>query len=156
MDATETGTFNVAVVEGVGLLNRTTGELVDLTDVAQTSAVYQHVQAAEQELRRVKRALAQALADQARERGQRTIHFDGGKVVVGSDTAIEWRDVAGMKRELLEAGMPLERAWEIVTETVDYKVAAVEANRAAKANPVYAEIIDRHRVVVPKNPSITF
>ena len=51
--------------------------------------------------------------------------------------------------------MPAERVAEIVIETVDAKVSAVEAKKAAGANAVYAEIIERHKTVYPKSPSVS-
>jgi nucleoid DNA-binding protein len=66
-----------------------------------------------------------------------------------------YRDPAALKKALIEAGMPPERANEIVVETVDRKVSGREANAAAKSNPVYKEIIEAATLTVDKPFRVT-
>lgn len=131
------------------------GEIVNLNDVFEVARAYRSVLDIESELRHAKDVLRSALVARSQAEGRKTMHLEGlGKVEVRGGVEMVY-DAQAIKRELLEAGMDRERVAEIVVETVDYKVAAVEAKRAAAANPVYAEIIERHRKEFPKKPSVS-
>lgn len=131
------------------------GEVVDLNDVRSVARAYRSVIDLERDLRSAKGLLREALLAQSEMIGKRTMHLEGlGKVEVKGGTETIY-DAQAIKRELLEAGMPPERVREIVIETVDYKVSAVEAKKAASANAAYAEIIERHRQTFAKTPSVS-
>lgn len=133
-----------------------TGEIIDLSDPVAVAKAYRVVLDLEAKLKAAKGTLASALVAQKTILGTGTMRFEGlsGPVQVktGTDTVY---DPVAIKRELLAAGMPRERVAEIVVETVDYKVVAVEAKKAAASNPVYREIIERNRQEFPKRPTVT-
>jgi hypothetical protein len=132
------------------------GERVDLNDAPSVARAYRSVLDLEGMLREAKGTLADALVAASSRMGTKTLHLEGlrAPVVVkgGYDTTY---DAQAIKRELLAAGCPAERVAEIVVETIDYRVAAVEAKKAAAANPAYAEIIERNKKVYPKRPSVS-
>lgn len=131
------------------------GEIVNLNDVAEVARAYRSVIEIENALRSAKDTLRDALVAQKLIRGTGTFHVDGlGKVEVKGGNDLVW-DAWALKRDLLEAGMPRERVAEIVVETIDARVSAVEAKKAASANPAYAEIVERHRTTSPKRPSVS-
>jgi hypothetical protein len=131
------------------------GEVVDLNDAVQVARAYRSVIDLEGELRRAKATLRDALVAQSNVLGRRTMHLEGlGKVEVTGGTETIY-DAQALKRDLLDAGMPPERVAEIVVETIDYKVKAVEAKKAASANPDYAAIIEKHKRVYDKTPSVS-
>ncbi len=51
--------------------------------------------------------------------------------------------------------MPESRIAEIVVETVERKVKAVEAKKAAAVNPAYAAVVDAAKTTVPKRQTVT-
>jgi hypothetical protein len=131
------------------------GEIVNLNDVFEVARAYRSVLDLETDLKQAKGLLRDALVARSQAEGRKTMHLDGyGKVEVKGGTETLY-DAQAIKRELLAAGMSPERVSEIVIETVDYKVSAVEAKKAATANERYAEIIDRHKQVYPKRPSVS-
>lgn len=130
------------------------GEVIDLRESNQVARAFSDIREMESQLREVKGVLADALIAHSARLGSRTMHLDVAKVEVrgGTETVYAAQEI---KRELLAAGMAPERVAEIVVETIDYKVSAVEAKRAAAANPEYAEIIERHKQVYVKRPSVS-
>lgn len=132
-----------------------TGQVVDRDDVPALAVTLADVREHEARVAEVKRGLSQALAEQAELRGTRTLNLgDGRKAKVSGDTETVY-DAEAIETDLRAAGMPEDRIREIVREEVTYRVVAVEANRAAKANPAYAAIIDRHKTTRPKTPSVS-
>lgn len=132
-----------------------TGEIIDLNSTEQVARAYSEIRDLESRIKEVKAMLRDALVARSTIHGSKTMHVEGvGKVEVKGGTETTY-DAQGIKRDLLEAGMPRERVAEIVVETVDMRVAAAEAKKAAGANPVYAEIIERHRTVYSKQPSVS-
>jgi len=132
-----------------------TGEIVDLSDAHAVAKAYREIQDLEGKLRTAKGTLADALVHHTTIYGSKTMPLEGlGKVVVkgGTDTVY---DAQAIKRDLIAAGSDRARVAQIVIETVDYKVAAVEAKKAAGANAEYAAIIERHKTVYPKRPSVS-
>ena len=79
---------------------------------------------------------------------------DGGKAEISDRPTIVY-DAVAIEADLREAGMPEETLSKIVKEEVSHKVVAIEAKKAARANEVYAEIIERHRTEQPSNPSVS-
>lgn len=132
-----------------------TGEIIDLSDPVAVAKAYRVVQDLEAQLRQAKGTLGDALIAQKSILGTGTMRFEGlsGPVTIKGGTDTIYNAVA-IKTELLAAGMPRERVAEIVVETIDYKVSAVEAKKAAAANAEYREIIERHRQIFPKRPTV--
>lgn len=132
-----------------------TGELVDLNSVEQVADALRQIREHISVVRRSETMLAEVLVSRSQRIGSKTMHVEGvGKVEVKGGKDITW-DALGLKRDLLEAGMPPERVAEIVVETLDRKVNATEANKAARASDAYREIIERHRTEFPKRASVT-
>jgi hypothetical protein len=131
-----------------------TGEIVNLNDVFEVARAYRTVTDLERDLKQTKDLLRDALVFRSTAEGKNTMHLEGlGKVEIRRGTEIVW-DAWALKADLLEAGMSRERVAEIVVETVDARVSAVEAKKAAAANPAYAEIVARHRRDFPKKPTV--
>lgn len=132
-----------------------TGELVDLSNPTSCAKALIAVREIEAHVKSVKGAIRDALAEEAKRRGESTIPLEDGTVVaVKRNYDITW-DAEQLEEDLREAGMPEERISEIVIETVVRSVKAVEANKAAKMNPAYAEAVARARGEVEKPPTIS-
>lgn len=129
------------------------GRLVRLADPEDVARALADVRQAEEQLADAKRVLVDRLLVERRLRGEGTIRFDSGVTVEIPKPEETVYDADAIERELRDAGMPEERISAIVRETVERKVMAGEAKKAAGANPDYAEIIERHRRVVEKRPS---
>ena len=67
---------------------------------------------------------------------------------------LQW-DHHKLEEDLRAAGMPEERIGEIIVEEISYKVKAIEANKAAKANPEYEKAVEAARTKVEKRPTIS-
>lgn len=131
------------------------GEVVDLNDYKACSLALANVRYIESEFREVKAALSRAIAEEAARLGTKTLELeDGRKVHVEGGTETEY-DSEAIMEGLLAAGMPPERVAVVVRETVQYKVSAVEAKRAANANALYATVIDENSREVEKPVSIS-
>jgi hypothetical protein len=128
----------------------TTGELIDLTSPEACASALTELRDLDQRLRAARRELTAALAEYAATIGARTFRLeDGTSVTVGADRETVY-DAPAIEQGLRDAGMPEARIREIVVETVTYKIDAVKAKQAARANDAYAAVIDRHSEVVPK------
>lgn len=141
--------------EPEGVIVPYVGQLVDVEDVDGLVRALATVKEMEARLATARRSLAEEIVRHSGIRGSKTITLEDGRgatVSGGPETVYHAEEI---EAELREAGMPEERIREIVEERVTYAVKAVEAKRAAAANPVYAEIIARHRHIVPKNPSVS-
>jgi hypothetical protein len=132
------------------------GQLVNLDDLTQVASAYEEVSRIKQALTEADRLLRESFAHHARMNGTKTLYVDGvGKFEVKGSERTEYPDPLSLAEALLAAGMPQEVVNEIVVETVSYKVDARRAARAAAANPEYAEIIERWRVVQERTPTIS-
>lgn len=130
------------------------GTVVDLTDVREASLALDDVRDLERMLRYVKQELVEAIVAESRKQGTKTLHLEGATVTV--KTGEEWvYDAEEVEQGLRAAGMPEERIREIVKETVSYKVDAVKAKQAASANALYAEVVEAHKELQQKPPSVS-
>lgn len=131
------------------------GEVVNLDDYQACSLALDQIRFVESQFREAKGILTRAIAEEAAKQGTRTLELrDGRKAVVSGGRETEY-DAEGILDGLAAAGMPQERIVEIVTETVSYKVHAVEAKRAANANAAYATVIDECSREVEKPVSVS-
>lgn len=131
-----------------------TYEVVNLDDARQVSVALNTVKELRRELRNAETELTRALVHESQMRGTKTLHMEGVKVVLKGDSVTSY-DAEAIEAELREAGMPEENIRLIVKETVTYVVDGVRAKAAASANPVYAEIIDRHKLTAAREPTAT-
>lgn len=131
------------------------GQIIDLSDPAQVAMAYDDLQMLKRMIREAEGRLKGALIEHSAAVGKKTFEISGvGKIEIKGGTEKKY-DAQGLKRGLKEAGCPDDRISEIVHEIVDYKVVAVEANRAAKANPEYAAVIEANSTVEEKTPTVT-
>lgn len=123
---------------------RPTGEIIDLRVPEEVARAYASVEELGRQVAEAKRILSQALVDYSLVRGERTfmIPNHGKWVREGGPAKEKTYDPRVVEKGLREAGMPEDRIREIVVETVDRKVNGVEANKAARSNPAYAEAIE--------------
>lgn len=131
-----------------------TGELVELEDPQQVARALETLRSFEQQIREAKAELTFVLVEYSRHLGSRTITFENGQRAIikgGSETHY---DAEAIMEGLRQMGMSEARLSEIVQETVSYKVNAVEAKRAANANPDYAAVIDEHSRQVERRHSV--
>lgn len=132
-----------------------TGEAIDTTTPEGLAYALARVREIDAFAREAKGRLTDMISELARQGGDNTIRLaDGSEVKVTRKYEPTW-DIEGLEEALLEAGMPETRISEIIETTVVRTVKAVEANKAAKANPEYAEIISAHREDVEKRPTIS-
>jgi len=128
------------------------GTVIDLTDAKQVSQVlHQMNEWTATTLRDIKLALEGALVAEADRQGRYTMRFGATEVTVdGPDVGRNlWDDVPGMLAELEAAGLPEERQAELAQPKITWKVNQHVAATVAK-NPLYAEIIERHRTREPR------
>lgn len=131
------------------------GQLLDLNNVGEVARAYDDMQRYKRMIREVEGHLKEALLQYSSDAGQKTFTIaDVAKVEIKGGNETRY-DAQGLKRALKAAGMPEARIKEIVRETIEYKVSAVEAKRAARANEEYAKIIDEHATVEKKTPSVS-
>lgn len=118
------------------------GEMVDLTDEVAVATALDEVRRVQAHLHQAVRALSEALAARAAVLGTKSIPLTGGRVAAIQGGTRKVYDALEIERGLRALGMPEDRIREIVEEQVTYSVKAVEAKRAAGANPRYAEVIE--------------
>ena len=131
------------------------GEVVSLAEEVSCGVALDEVRRMQAHLSEAVRVLSGAIAARAAVLGTKTVNLSGGRkaeVRGGPETAY---DAQELERLLRLAGMPEERINEIVTTEVTYKVKAVEAKRAAGANPEYARAIEAASTTVERPYSVT-
>lgn len=118
-----------------------TGEIVSLSDAAAMARALEDIRDIESQFRAIKTTFSLAFQVLAATAGTKTIELtDGRKAVVSGGKEMSY-DAEQLEIGLRDAGMPEARIREIVELTYTYRVKAVEAKRAAAANPVYADIL---------------
>lgn len=133
----------------------TSGVVVNLDNEREIAIAYRDVKEIRDELARIDRLLREAMAARKKILGTGTFYLEGiGKVEVRGDTETEW-DIVALETGLAEIGCPAEIIREIVKPVTTYKVDAARANRAARANPEYARVIESSKVVREKLPSVS-
>ena len=109
----------------------------------------------EQHLREIKSWITDVFAEEALRRGENVVPLsDGSSVTVKKNYETVW-DAEQLEEDLRAAGMPEDRIAQIIVQEVTHTVKAVEANKAKKANPAYAEAIERARSQTEKKPTIS-
>lgn len=130
-----------------------TGELIDLADAAACADALDELGRLKRQMDEAQRALKAALVDYAHVQGTLTFRAGSHTVSIGPDEE-KLYDAEAIERGLREAGMPEDRIAEIVVPTVTLKVDAVKARQAGRANPAYADVIDRHTTIREKAPNV--
>jgi hypothetical protein len=130
------------------------GTLVDLTSVESCAIALNDIRDYERQYRYIKQELTEALVKASEVEGTKTLHFPGGKATI--KTGEEWvYDPEEIELGLRAAGMPEHRIRQIVKETVQYKVDAVQAKQAQSANPEYDRVIGDNKTLEQKQPSVS-
>jgi hypothetical protein len=127
-----------------------TGELIQPGDVPKLAETIDELRALRQRANDAIAAFTQAVVDESRRQGTKTLTADGWTVKLSADSEPGW-DVTVLT-ELLDAGLPESRYRDLVAEIISYKVDANVARQIAGASDVYAEIIGRASSRIPKNP----
>lgn len=143
----------VVVEDGETILMPLTGELVPRGDAEALAGALDQLKAHQTEVKFAISAFTEAIVAEARRRGTKTLNLGAVKVTLSADTEVVW-DVEELGK-LLDAGLPVERFGELVSETVTYKVNAAVANQISGANDEYKEIVERARQRVPKTQYAT-
>ncbi len=133
-----------------------TGELVNLDDPVSVARALDGLREYERVVREVKEVLTERLREERRALGVRQLDYPdfGLSVRFSADTETRY-DAEGLEDRLRAAGMPEARISDIVVQTVERKVRAVEAKRAAAVNPAYAEAVELSREIVEKRQTVT-
>lgn len=140
---------SVAGTESVALVVPTTGEVVSRDDPAGCLRVLSEIRDLESRLKELKGALTQAIAEEFKRQGSKTIDLGEIRAELRGGSEVVW-DVEILE-ELRAAGLPDARMDALVTTEVTYKVNARLAKQIAAANEEYAEIIERAQTTIPKS-----
>jgi hypothetical protein len=139
---------------GTDMVLPASGELIPLDNPPQIAQALEYLRDLEYQIRRAKEALTDALVEHSQLIGSKTITLkDGHTATIKGGTETIY-DPEAIIDGLRQAGCPEDRIMEIITETVTYKVRAVEAKRAAAANPDYKQVIDQHTRIEQRRPSV--
>jgi hypothetical protein len=127
-----------------------TGETFDLADPEQAARA---LVAIDRYLEHVRDAYREPVVDRlwelGRQLGRQTLHFQSGVTVVLSDNErVEW-NIPGLRAGLDKAGLPPERAEQLIKTTVTEKVDMAVAKQLSGANEAYARVIDLARQSTP-------
>jgi len=142
---------DVEIREAEVLTIPATGAVVNLNEPREVGVALQDIQALEGRFRDVKRILKDALVSYWQTGGTaKTFPIGGGRTAIISGGPDKQFDAVAIRDDLRAAGMPEERVSEIVVEEITYTVKAVEAVKAAKANPEYRAIIERHTTPIER------
>lgn len=131
------------------------GELVALDDTAACVRALDELRDLESRIKELKGVLTDAIKAESTHWGGKTLTLPGGiQATIKNDNKVYW-DAQLLESKLREAGMPEERIRQIVVEEVSWSVQAVEAKKAAAANPDYAACVEAARTVVAARPTIS-
>lgn len=122
------------------------GQVVNLEDPREVAFAIDAIRDMRYQMNVAVQELTRALVHASQQEGSKTLRYEGVEVTVKGGSVTEY-DEAAIYSGLIDAGMSQERAAQIVKHTVTLKVDAREADRAAKANPAYADVIDQFKTV---------
>jgi len=132
-----------------------TGVVVNLESEREIAIAYKDLRDLKDKVLEVERLLKEALRYRSEALGTKTFHIEGvGKVELRGGTRVDWPDPQALEEELRAVGCPEDVIREIVVEQISWKVDGNRARRAAGANPVYAEVIEKHKRVTEPLPSV--
>ncbi len=132
-----------------------TGVVVNLDSEREISIAYRELKALKERVIEAEKILRDALRVRGEVLATKTFHIEGvGKVELRGGSRVDFPDPQALEEELRAVGCPEDVIREIVVEQVTWKVDGNRARRAAGANPVYAEIIERHKRVTDPLPSV--
>lgn len=130
------------------------GEIVDLGDAVACVQALATIRELESRLREAKAVLTDAVAEECKRRGTKTLDLPaGGKAVYADRVEVIW-DIEVLET-LRALGLPEDRFDALVKTEVTMKVDARVAGQLAGANPDYAEVIAAAKTVVTRPGSVT-
>ena len=132
-----------------------TGELVPLADAAKVARALDDLGELQREIASARRALQDALIAVTMIEGDRVVQLDGYEITRKGGGFKYAYDAQLLEDGLRAAGMPERRIREIVEEVVTYKVNAVEAKKAASANPAYEQVVRASVAASPAEMYVT-
>ena len=124
-----------------------TGELINLEDPVSCARILEEIRNYERDLQEAKRLVTQALVEESRRQGSKTLRLDYMEVKVSGGEYTTY-DPEVLEEGLRAAGLPEERIQDVVRQEVVTKVDGREAKRVAANNPAYAQVVDQARSVV--------
>lgn len=135
------------------------GEIVPIEDPEVCARLLDEIRDHEFKIKELKGMLRGALIDHSAQQGTKTFHFPGRDVTISSQNVTVWDHEAllELRDPDIEGtpGISEDRYNELVTMEVSYKVNGTVARSIAGSNPRYAEIIERAKTVVPREPTVT-
>ncbi len=136
------------------VLQPLTGELVDSRDLPALADALEALRAHRQEVSDAIAAFTEAVLEESRRLGTKTIPAGNTFVLqVSADSEIEW-DVSALER-LRDLGLPEERMNELLRPVVQYKVDGRVAKQLAGASAEYKAVLDAAAVRKPKKAYVT-
>lgn len=139
---------------GTDLILPHSGELVSLDDTAAVARALTELRELEHRIKDLKAMLTDAVVDETRRQGAKTLHLGDLSVEVKGGERVLW-DAQALETDLRALGMPEQRIREIVVEEVLYTVSAAKARQAARANDQYSDAIESARTVIETRPSVS-
>ena len=140
---------------GMELVLPHSGEIIDPQDLDRLADAYGEIQVLQARLAEAKRAIGAVMVGHSETVGAKTFRIDGSgrtvKIEGGSQTQY---DAEQLYEDLAAAGMPESARNEIVQTEIRYKVDARRAKQAARANPAYAEAVERNSQTVQTTPRV--
>lgn len=130
-----------------------TGEIVNLDDAPQCARILGDLKTLKGQIRELEELLKEAIYDESRRQGIKTLHLPGMTAVVTTPVSIIWDHE--ILAELQEAGLPEERFNQLVKTEISFKVSASVAKQLSASNEAYAEIIARAQTRIEKPSSVT-
>lgn len=129
------------------------GTVVTLQNATEVARALSDVRDLESQLRDAKRILTDALVEESKRQGSKTLQLGSLTAEIRGGSEMVW-DTDKLESGLHAAGCPEALIQEIIHTEISYKVDARRATRAATANPEYAEAIKAARVQVEKPHTI--
>lgn len=127
------------------LVNLMTGEVVPTNRPGRVADLLRELREWRYAFMETIHAAEAVLIAESERQGTKTLRFGSTEVRItgGPETTYD----VSILNELLAAGLPEERFGQLVRTTVEIKPIASVAKQLAAANPRYAEIIERARIV---------
>lgn len=131
------------------------GEVVDVENTHSVALAVGELQRIQGQINYALRQLREILGAHTAVMGTNTFHVPGlGTVEVKTRDKVTW-DVTKLEEGLRAAGAPEELINEIIEWRTEAKVDARRADRAGRANPAYAEVVEAAKTKEPSVPTIS-
>ena len=134
------------------LVDRDTGEQIDLADTPRVVQVLDNIRQYQHHLNSVVSQLEEAITEEMDRQGKFTLCYGHLQVESSSkDAAVKYLyDTEVLRDGLREAGLPEDRIEDLILKTYTERVSRMDINRLRKAKAEYAEVIDQAETILPK------